>query len=886
MTKKNKFIMKTLYFAFSIMFIINADLMAKEINHNRIKSFFTEQLSFYPQEKIYVQTDRSIYASNDTIWFRVHLTDALLLKQANASRYVYIELINAINDIVQRIKIKPDNTGCFYGYIRVEDSIEGYYTLRSYTRFMQNQGEDYYFTKPIYIIDPMSEYISPQIFFSNENKKTNIEIYFINKKNQVRIIPSNCVIYPDGNTTKDGISLNMLENVYNYSFSKKEICSSRVFLLKTIIDGREYNRYFKIPLDNKTFDVAFFPEGGHPLLSTNVKMGFKSTNSEGLAEEIKGRVFDDQGQEYTTFSSFYLGIGYFRMFYEPGRKYHVICTNKDNISRKFNLPEPLLNSVALNTAWTNDYLRVSLAKSPNYELPSGLQLIAHIRGAVIYVQPWNEAQKNLIFERNFFPAGIVHFLLIDSNANILSERLIFSCQKSTFALTNVNHDKEIYKVRDKVNMTIKITDENNQPLSGNFSISVVDKKDMEVDTTSTIISTLLLSSELREHIDSPMSYLQKNNKKYETALDALMMTQDWRRYDIPRVLKGELTRDLQYPVELSDKVVGKAEGIFSALKEGNISLLAFNDSVLGISFTQTNDKGFFSFEDLEFPEGTRYIIQALTKKKSKKVFLKIAPPKPLPNVTKIPFYPPQKKPPIYDVFISKMNQKYIIENGIQVYNLPEVVVTAKNKAELDTQSPYYSLSSTKILTYKDVEKWKPLSIFDLLRRIPGITISGSEIRYRTGIPMVILDNVPQENFNYERLDVNDINDVFLSPSESSAPIFGERAKAGALIINTKKGFVQKNKMSTNIEIINHIGYQQPVEFYSPIYKTKNPKSKNKPDFRSTIYWNPNVQVDNSGISNLSFYTADCSTQHVITIEGISSQGHLIYYSQPIIQVKE
>ncbi|MCD8167548.1 MAG: Plug domain-containing protein [Bacteroides sp.] len=375
----------------------------------------------------------------------------------------------------------------------------------------------------------------------------------------------------------------------------------------------------------------------------------------------------------------------------------------------------------------------------------------------------------------------------------MSERLVFSLQESTFGLTDIQPDKDLYQPREQVTMAIRVSDENNEPLSGNFSIAVVDKKDVEIDTTSTLISTLLLSSELKGHIENPMSYLKRADKRSALALDILMMTQGWRRYPILDLIKGELTRDLLYTIELGDEVTGRVEGVFSALKEGTISLLAYNDSVLGTSLAQPDSKGVFTFKDLEYPEGTKYFIQALTKKNSKKVFLEVEPLKTFPPITvsSAPVF--HEKPLIEDTYISKMNQKYTIENGMRVYNLVEVIITGKNINRLPTQSPYYSVSSSKVLTEKDVEQWRPLSVLDLLRRIPGITVSGNEVRYRTGNPMVIVDNVPEDDFNYEDLDVNDIKDVFVSPPESSAPIFGGRAAFGAVIINTKKDLSRKTE---------------------------------------------------------------------------------------------
>jgi len=862
---------------------IGSIMNAQEPGENPIKKLFLDQISLFPQEKIYVHTDRSEYVSGETIWFRVHLVDAVFLKQANASRYVYVELINPTNHLVERVKLRPDSTGCFYGHLQLdEDLSEGNYILRAYTRFMQNVGEEYFFTSQVYIKNPISDKVSVELNYNAEGKTINTEILFLSKAGNEKIIPGQCIIYHGGNTTENEKNVLFKGKTGYFSFNEKEINVERGFLLKAVIEGKNYNRYFKIPYLKKTFDVTFFPEGGYAPVSTDLTMAFKSINTAGLSENIKGQVYDDQNQLCTEFESIHLGMGSFNMYYSPGKKYYAICTNKENISKRFDLPVPLDSAVSLKTVWEHDKLFVKVVKSPNYKLQSQTQLIAQIRGIPVYIEPWDEKKDYIIFEKDFFPAGIVHFLLIDKDRNVLSERLVFSSQSSTFAKTKIEMDQKTYKSRDKINMSIRITDENKEPLSGNFSLAVVDLKEMNLDTTSTIISTLLLSSELRGHIESPMSYLQKDNKKSSVALDNLLMTQGWRRYDIASLLKGKPTKELKYPVELSEEVTGKTEGIFSALKDGNISLLALKDSVIGTSFTKPDLKGKFNFKDLEYPQGTKYIIQAITKKGSSKVFLEMDsliqfPPLTTPIVM-------AREEGLKDTISSYSNKKYSLDDKLKSYDLGEVVVSAKRKSLIVTESPYYSIMSTPVITAKEIENWRLLSVYDLLRRINGVTVSGSTVSYRGNTPMLLLDNVPTEGFDYDMLTIDDIKEAFVTPGTTMGIIFGSRGANGAIVINTKKGFVQTNTINTNIKYVKAIGYQQPIEFYSPVYNTVEDKNNGKPDNRTTIYWNPNVQIGTDGVANLVFNAADKSSKYIILLEGISLYGHLMHSSKEEISI--
>lgn len=878
------YIMRTYFF--SLLFLCMQNVFAQaplavETDSMSVENLFLQQMSHFPQEKLYLQIDRGIYMSGETLWFRTHLVDALMLKQANASRYVYVELVNPLGNLVERVKIRPDSLGCFYGHIPLgEDLPEGNYSLRAYTWFMQNIGEEYFPHKLIYISDPVSEAISPEISYSAENNDVHAEIHFLSKPDNRSVTPTQAILFPDGDRDKEGKVLSLEGENIHYTFKKKEIPASRTFLLQTVYDGKISNRYFRIPELSKTFDVAFFPEGGHAAQSTTIKMAFKAIDADGLSTEVEGQVFDEEGQVCADFKSQHLGMGSFRMYYVPGKKYHAVCSDGTGVSKRFDLPEPSPDAISLNTLWSKDYLRVSLSKSPDTPLGTSLTLVAHLRGIVLYAQPWDDKQNYVDFEKDFFPVGIVHFLLVDEGRNILSERLVFSLQKSALAQTEVRLDRENYLAREKVDMDIQIKDINGNPMSGNFALAVVDRTDVKPDTVSNIVSTLLLTSDLKGHIESPLSYLQ-DNRSSSYALDLLMMTQGWRKYNIPEVLKGNVTSALPYNLELGDEVSGKVEGLFSALKEGNISLLALKDSLIGTELTKPDRNGRFVFDKLEYPSGTHYIVQALSKKGSSKVFIELDPYKSFP-APRIGCIPRIEKPHIEENYMAKMDQKYTIENGMRVYNLAEVIVTGRRERAVKTESPFYSVGVSKVLTEEDVKKGHFISTYDLLRRLPGITITNNEVRYRFAPVMVLLDNVPEENFDFDLLDVDDIKDVFYSPATSVGPLYGSAAGNGAIVVTTKNGFVQKNKMNSNMQTITTLGYQQTVEFYSPAYDTEAKKESVKPDLRSTIYWNPSVQVDESGTVQVSFYTADSAADYGVVIEGVCTSGNLIYSGEKVI----
>ena len=112
----------------------------------------SDQIKKFPQEKIYLQLDKPYYSAGDRIWYRVYMVHAAIHTPLLISRYVYVELLNAHNEVVLRKKIRPVDDATFYGQIDVSPEIaQGWYSIRAYTNFMRNIDEAYFYRQKIYI---------------------------------------------------------------------------------------------------------------------------------------------------------------------------------------------------------------------------------------------------------------------------------------------------------------------------------------------------------------------------------------------------------------------------------------------------------------------------------------------------------------------------------------------------------------------------------------------------------------------------------------------------------------------------------------------------------------------------------------------------------------
>ena len=81
--------------------------------------------------------------------------------------------------------------------------------------------------------------------------------------------------------------------------------------------------------------------------------------------------------------------------------------------------------------------------------------------------------------------------------------------------------------------------------------------------------------------------------------------------------------------------------------------------------------------------------------------------------------------------------------------------------------------------------------------------------------------------------------------------------------------------SGKVGLISPLGYQTPAEFYAPTYETEKARRSMVPDYRTTLYWNPAVVLDEFGRATVEFYTSDAPADYSIMVEGVSQQGKII-----------
>ncbi|MEZ5041817.1 MAG: MG2 domain-containing protein [Saprospiraceae bacterium] len=108
----------------------------------------------YMPEHMTIHTDRQLYISGETIWFKVYVFDSRQGKPADFSKAAYLELISQKGIAISRVKVALNN-GQGAGTIELPKALNnGNYVLRAYTQAMRNEGEASFCKSMLIILNP------------------------------------------------------------------------------------------------------------------------------------------------------------------------------------------------------------------------------------------------------------------------------------------------------------------------------------------------------------------------------------------------------------------------------------------------------------------------------------------------------------------------------------------------------------------------------------------------------------------------------------------------------------------------------------------------------------------------------------------------------------
>jgi hypothetical protein len=771
----------------------------------------------YPQEKIFVHSDRSFYVANESIWFKVYCTlDGL---PSILSKIVYIELVNEKNEIVDK-KMFPLVNGTAHGDIYLKKDLPaGSYSLNGYTLWMLN-FRDVLFKKPVRI-------------FNTDTKAT-----------------------------------------------------------------------AAIPMD---YQVHFLPEGGDLIHGVMSKIAFKALGNNGLPIAASGDILDNKNNKITTFQTTHDGMGSFEFTPIPGEVYKAVLATTDGNRKTIPLPVPKKEGIVLNVNNENGIrtffqLQRGTHNSAAY---NKILLVGRMNNTILYTTEINmdEGTTAGALSKKNLPSGILQLTAFSEAGTPLAERLVF-INNITPPSLNLQIDSLNTASRKKNQFTIDLKGFKNI----SASLSVVNYSADSVDFNDNLITSLLLTSDIKGYVHNAAYYFKDKSEERAKHLDLLLLTQGWRNFNWTEIASRQYPL-IQYLIESDITIRGKMTkpNGKQTLQAGRMDFITkTEDSITILSTIKIDGQEDFVLSGLDFKKSASIFYQGTNSKKENA----------LVKVSLFPSYIDTLKRRWNDYshmddgtnanlqFTSYynwlLNEKKAIEQA-EGKLLSEVVLRSTRLSAADSLSNLYVsghfMNSDQTIVTGKSNRWDIWRYLQM--QITGISLSKNEagettvfmrepIQWRERVEFDISD--PTTNIDFylneikvskEQIELLNGEDIVLIKVWKNVPAFTIGSEQSAIAFYTDKNKSALLWRSKGFDVFKKEGYSVSRNFYSLDYSLISPNTSFS-DHRPTLYWNPNLPIDKAGKVRIEFYNDDVAKKFKVVIEGIDSEGKIIS-AQKILQ---
>ena len=422
-----------------------------------------------PQEKVYLHFDNTAYFQGETIWFSAHVTKATEGTVAD-SKVLYVELLSPTGVVLRQQKLQVIDGRCHGSLPLVDASVAEANAKRGMLSYPSGYYEVRAYTRAMLNFDS-------QGCFS-------------------RVFP----VYKA--PEKEGDYANPQMDIYKGSGIERPETPERTAL---------------------TIDLL--PEGGHLILGVPNRIAFKATGQDGLGVDVDSLTLADGTPLPLTPQ--HRGMGSF--LYTPTERTMKVKAYSAGKSYSLTLPKGETEGYALRlTPRVDRTLQIAIATpKPEADRLLGYTLVHQGKCALIDTLTMRERTFSRIIPTHKLPTGVYQFALFDAGGTLYATRMFFVNNGLAAAPVTVTTHKSSYGPFEQVKLRLQVHEEGNHHLS----LAVRDAADYGTGGTDDLRSYMLLSSELKGYIENPTYYFEADDEEHRMALDRLMLTQGWSRYD-------------------------------------------------------------------------------------------------------------------------------------------------------------------------------------------------------------------------------------------------------------------------------------------------------------------------------------------------------------------
>jgi len=621
------------------------------------------------------------------------------------------------------------------------------------------------------------------------------------------------------------------------------------------------------------YDIQFFPEGGNLVNGINSVVAFKATDDLGKGVYFKGAIVNEHNDTVARFEPFKFGMGHFMFKPDNSDTYQAVIKIAGKTIKK-DLPAVNANGYVMNL---KDNGAGQLVVTLTTNLPAeSIYLFAHTRNVVKDVETatTDNGSAQFSIDKSKLGEGISHITIFNSQKQPVCERLYFKRPLKKLFISAAA-DQPDYGTRKKVNIAIGAKDAGSNPVIADLSLSVYRIDTLQHADKENIENYLWLSADLRGNIESPEYYFTDANAETDEAVDNLMLTQGWRRFEWSSILSNKVPAFTFLPEYNGPIITAKLINLATNKPQKDIvTYLAIPGKSVQLYTSQSDSLGRLIYNMKDFYGPGEIVAQTNTEVDTgyridilnpfSEQYAKIA----LPRFT---VTADMETTFTEHSLAAQLQNIYTATKLRQFYD-----AGADSSAFYGTPDKTYLLDDyTRFLTMEEVmrEYVKECFVTHLHNQFHIKTINETPF-LPEGDPMVLLDGVPFFNMNKVfSIDPLRIRKLEVVPYTY---YWGPSTESGIFSYTSYKSDLAGIEIDPHAVVLDYEGLELQRKFYSPNYDTDNAYKSRIPDFRNVLYWAPNVITDEQGKNSVSFYTSDHTGSYMGMIQGLTANGNTGY----------
>ncbi len=477
------------------------------------------------QVGMYVHFDKNVYAPGEEAWFASYVLNP---KVSNADFHtISVALIRAADKKICQQQEYAMQFGLANGSIILPDSLlPGAYHLLVYASKLKQQVPECTYVQPI-SIKPSS---APDMLLLLKNAPQNvsdsikIQIKLVSKA--ALPITSQSIVYSSVNAEKaapiKGTIKTDAKGEATIVIARKMLTKDNSLIKATVKKGFEYTESFcQIPLFNEKIALQMYPEGGSVIDGLPCQIGFETRDAAGAPIAIQGTLYENE-QTLLDVSTNTNGLGLLQLVPNKNSRYSLKFKHDTTV---YELPNILASGHTLQfkKAAVNDTLEL-LVQSTQLNTP--LSVVFHnykeVFGKLDFVMKRNS--KKIKFPLADLPKGLIAVTLLDSAGKPWAERIAFAHINKRINVQMQQTDK--VTTRGKVTMKVLVTDHNNLPQRGIFSVACIQDNRIDPRKHTDIESYFYLVEPLK-NMPYAANYLDSAQRQL---LEQALLIKGWRRF--------------------------------------------------------------------------------------------------------------------------------------------------------------------------------------------------------------------------------------------------------------------------------------------------------------------------------------------------------------------